>query len=119
MTHPENGIAPPVLFGQLPRLAGADAALYPTYGGDYAMNMDDCRRVAQATGEHWGPLKPIFPTAAGRMSLERVTEMREFYGRDVIFILGSSIQRQKEGLVEACRKFIREIDRSTGLCASA
>ncbi|HJU05430.1 MAG TPA: RuBisCO large subunit C-terminal-like domain-containing protein [Nitrospiraceae bacterium] len=112
MTNPESGIDPAVLFGQLPRLAGTDAVLYPTYGSDYAMSLDDCRRIAQATEEPWGPLKPTFPTAAGRMNLQRVPEMREFYGKDVIFILGSSIQRQKEGLVNACRRFIEQVEAS-------
>ncbi len=111
IVHPDGGIAPAVIFGQLPRLAGADGTLYPTYGGAYAMDVEDCRRIAAVTGEPWGQMKPIFPTAAGRMGLERVSEMCAFYGNEVIFILGSHIQRQPEGLVHACERFVREVTR--------
>ena len=109
--NPESGISPSVLFGQLPRLAGADATLYPSAGA-YAMSAEECRLVAQVTGESWGPLKPIFPTAAGRMSVDRIGEMCAFYGKEVIFIAGSSIQRQDGGLVHAGRRFVQEISRS-------
>lgn len=106
IVHSENGMAPSVIFGQLPRLAGADASLFPIYDVGYAMSREDCLAVARATDEPMGNLKPIFPTAAGRMGFERAREMCEFYGPEVLFILGSSIQRHEAGLVKACQAFM-------------
>ncbi len=108
----DSGMAPAVLFGQLPRLAGADASLYPIYHAGFPITRDDCRAIAKACGESWGRLKPIFPTAAGRMGFERVLEMCEFYGQDLLFILGSSIQQHRAGLVKACQLFMDEVTRS-------
>jgi len=105
----ESGMAPAVVFGQLPRLAGADASLYPIYHAGFPVTRDDCRATATVCGDAWGNLKPIFPTAAGRMGFERVLEMCEFYGPDVLFILGSSIQQHRAGLVKACRMFMDEV----------
>lgn len=107
----DSGIAPSVLFGQIPRLAGADVSIYPTFGLDFPLSRDDCRQIAVETGMPWGSLKPIFPTAAGRMSVERIGEMCAFYGNDLVFILGSGIQRRDSHLVKACRRFVDEIAR--------
>lgn len=113
VTQADSGMAPAVLFGQIPRLAGADASLYPIYHAGFPMTRDDCRAIAKACGESWGRLKPIFPTAAGRMGFERVLEMCEFYGQDLLFIVGSSIQQHRAGLVKACRLFMSEVARHT------
>ncbi len=107
--NPESGIAPWVLFGQLPRLVGADASIYPTFGLDFPIAREDCGRIAAATAAPWGPLKPIFPTAAGRMGFDRIKEMCDLYGNDVLFILGSHIQRDADGLVTACRRFLHAV----------
>lgn len=110
---PDSGIAPPVLFGQLPRLAGADVSIYPTFGLDFPITRDDCRHIAAVTAVPWDRLKPIFPTAAGRMGFDRIKEMRDLYGDDVLFIVGSSIQCDDNGLVRACRRFVEEVGRRT------
>ncbi len=115
VTQADSGMAPAFVFGQLPRLAGADASLYPIYHAGFPITRDDCRAIAKACGESWGHLKPIFPTAAGRMGFERVLEMCEFYGQDLLFILGSSIQQHRAGLVKACRLFMDEVARSAKL----
>jgi ribulose-bisphosphate carboxylase large chain len=104
-------MAPSVIFGLLPRLAGADATLYPTYGGAYALSAEDCRGVADATGRSWKHIKPIFPTAAGRIGTELVGEMCAFYGRELLFIVGSSVQKEGMGLMKACQRFIKEVVR--------
>lgn len=75
------------------------------------MSREDCRRVARATGEPWGHLKPVFPTAAGRMGVDRAPEMCEVYGRDVLFVLGSSIQRHPDGLVKGSQGFVEAVAR--------
>jgi len=109
--HEDSGIAPAVLYGQLPRLCGADATLYPIYGSEYAMSRADCAAIKEETGAPWGRLRPIFPTAAGRIGFDRIAELCAFYGRDVLFVLGSRIQQETDGVVRACQKFVEEVGR--------
>ncbi len=111
---PDSGIAPSVLFGQLPRLAGADVTIFPIYGLEFPISREDCEAIAVSCGRSWGSLKPIFPTAAGRMGVERVKEMVEVYGPDVVFVLGSHVRRYPEGFARACRQFVAEVERCTG-----
>ncbi len=111
VVHETGGIAPAVLFGQLPRLAGADASIYPSYGSGFPMTPVDCRAVGAAATEAWGHLHPMFPTAAGRMSLDRVREVGDFYSGDVIIIVGAECARPGHDVVETCRSFIQEASR--------
>lgn len=113
------GIAPSVLFGQLPRLAGADASIYPSYGTGYAMERADCAAVADACRRPWGPIEALFPTAAGRMGLRQLPELCEFYGREVLFILGSAIHSHPKGIAAACEEFLRAVAAQSASQSSA
>jgi ribulose-bisphosphate carboxylase large chain len=113
--HPDNGIAPNVLYGRLPRLAGADISIYPSYGTGYAMTKEDCVAIAAASRSPWHYLRPMAPTAAGRIGFEQVAELGSLYGPDVVFILGSRIQEDPRGLVAAAQRFVNEIGRRSGL----
>lgn len=108
--HRDSGLSPGLLFGTLPRLAGADVTLYPTFGGPYpVMSREDCRAVASACGAPWAHLAPIFPTAAGRMSVDRVQEMRELYGNEVLLVLGSELYRQGQDSGLACKQVMDRV----------
>lgn len=111
--HPASGLAPEVLFGQLPRLAGADASIYPGFGLEFPIGRRDCRAIASACRESWGSLAPILPTAAGRMTAGRVSEQCALYGRDVLFIVGSRVQAEPGGVVRACARFMQAVERWT------
>ena len=111
--HPETGIAPALLYGQLPRLMGADISLYPTYGGNYAMTREDCLAIGHATSTPFGGTRSMFPSAAGRMGFEQISEMAALYGSDVVYIVGSRIQKHPDGLVNGCRQFIQAVNRGS------
>lgn len=106
----DSGIAPAVLFGLLPRLAGADISIYPTYGVGYPVTQADCRGIAQACRAELGMLSRTFPTAAGRMNASRIQEMTALYESDVVFILGSDIRRDPTHIRNACRTFLRLLE---------
>ncbi len=108
---PAQGLAPSVLYGRLPRLAGADITIYPTYGLNFPISRLDCTQIAAACTESWGPLLPIFPTAAGRMGEERIREMCEVYGHDCVFILGSQIRESPDGITASCECFMQSLDK--------
>ena len=117
MTHPalqgsfvtssDNGLSHFVIFGQIARLAGADATIFPNFGGRFSFSREECASLAEGTAVPMAHVKPIFPTPGGGMSLARVPEMRELYGRDVIFLVGGGLHRHSPDLVENCRYFRR------------
>jgi ribulose-bisphosphate carboxylase large chain len=110
----DHGLSPAALYGQLTRLAGADVSIYPSYGTGYAMTKEDCLAIATACRTPWRHIRPVLPTAAGRMGFEQVAEFGPLYGRDVVFILGSRIQKDPHGLVAAIQRFVKEVERWTG-----
>ena len=107
------GIAPAVLFGLLPRLAGADITIYPTYGLNYPISEKDCRQIAAACRRALGGCPPILPTAAGRMTASRIREMVTLYGSDLVFILGSDLRREPTHIRSACLDFLRLVEAET------
>lgn len=110
--HHGQGLAPSVLYGLLPRLMGADVSIYPTWGSEFGLDKADCTAIMQATGNDELSLASTFPTAAGRIGYQHIAEVCKLYGRDVVFILGSRMQRDPEGIVRTCRRFIETLERS-------
>jgi ribulose-bisphosphate carboxylase large chain len=103
--HQGAGISHGLLFGTLNRLAGADAAIFPNFGGRFTFTEAACRDLADRAGEPMGHIKPIFPVPAGGMSLDRVPEMRQFYGNEVILLIGGDLHRHGATPRESAQKF--------------
>jgi ribulose-bisphosphate carboxylase large chain len=115
IAHPSMGgvarIAPPLLLGKLFRLIGADATVFPNHGGRFGYSPDVCRALAQealATGEG---LRPCVPVPAGGMTVARVPEMLDFYGADVMLLIGGALLEAGTHLTEATTAFVAEVHR--------
>ncbi|HYG60012.1 MAG TPA: RuBisCO large subunit C-terminal-like domain-containing protein [Symbiobacteriaceae bacterium] len=109
VTSPDSGISHYALFGQIARLAGADATIYPNWGGRFSFSKEECQAIAAGSAVPMGAVKPAFPTPGGGMTLERIPEMFEVYGKDVIFLVGGGLFKQGPDLVENCRHFLSMI----------
>jgi ribulose-bisphosphate carboxylase large chain len=105
-TSPSEGISPEAVYGRIARLAGADGTIFPSYGGRFAFTPEQCRAIVHDTECDFGGLESIFPVAGGGMTLERVPEIVEFYGKEAILLIGGDLQRHGPDLVENCRGFI-------------
>jgi ribulose-bisphosphate carboxylase large chain len=103
--YPTSGMSHQLLFGQLARLAGADATIYPNFGGRFGFTRDECRSILRGTKMAMGSLQSIFPAPGGGMSLDRVPEMLAVYGRDVILLIGGGLMTPGADLVDNCRRF--------------
>jgi ribulose-bisphosphate carboxylase large chain len=110
VTSPDSGISYRALYGQISRLAGADGTIYPNFGGRFAYSRADCRAIAEATAEPLGGVKDCFPVPGGGMLVARVPELLEFYGNDVIFLVGGGLFQAGPDLVENCRMFRRLVE---------
>ena len=105
-----NGITHRCLFGELARLAGADASIYPNFGGRFSFSREECREIAEGCRLSFSALPPIFPAPGGGMTMENVPEMKEFYGNDVLYLMGGGLFRGGADLSENCRRFKSLID---------
>ncbi len=109
--HRESGISPYTLFGQFSRLGGADAVIFPNYGGRFTFTKADCSSIARGAVEKMGHFQPIFTMPGGGMNLERIPGMIETYGKDVIFLIGGALHKTGPDLVENCRKYMELLER--------
>lgn len=105
VTAQANGISHFALFGQIPRLAGADAVIYPNFGGRFSFSREECLDIVRGTCEEMGRIKPIFPSPGGGMSLDRIGELMAVYGSEVIFLVGGGLFKHGPDLEENCRYF--------------
>jgi ribulose-bisphosphate carboxylase large chain len=90
---PSAGIAPDVLYGLLLRLAGADAAIFPSYGGRFSFSQEECRAIADGCARPFAGLPATLPAPGGGMSPDRVPELVDFYGPDVVLLIGGELHR--------------------------
>ena len=98
-------IAPALLLGRLFRLFGADATIFPNFGGRFSYDRDTCGQIARRAREPLGRLPPILPVPAGGMSIERVDEMIQEFGTDVMLLIGGHLLAGTAGesvLARAC-----------------
>lgn len=102
-----GGLAPAVLYGLLPRVAGADLTIYPAFGSGYPMSQQDCLSVARNCREPWGTFKPTMPAVGGRVGPERLSELGTVLGSDLAFIIGSRTHKDPDGILAALTRFHR------------
>lgn len=107
---PEQGLTHHVIFGQLPRLAGADATIFVSFGGRFSFSQAACAGIVQAAVEPDPVLAPIFPIPAGGMTLERLPELYRFYGRDVIFLIAGGLYALGPDLTANARRLREAVE---------
>jgi ribulose-bisphosphate carboxylase large chain len=104
-------IAPALLIGKLFALLGADAVVFPNFGGRFGYSPETCRALAQAARNQGKGLRPCMPVPAGGMSLARVGEMLDFYGPEVMLLIGGALLEAKGSLREATARFVAEVEK--------
>jgi ribulose-bisphosphate carboxylase large chain len=109
-SSPDFGIAPYVLNGQLPRLAGADITIFPHFAGRFAPPQEECRQTEIATRVEMGSYKQVMPSPGGGVKPEFVGDMADFYGLDVICLAAGNLHRLGPDLVENSRVFRRHAE---------
>ncbi|HEX4574666.1 MAG TPA: RuBisCO large subunit C-terminal-like domain-containing protein [Gemmatimonadales bacterium] len=101
--HADHGIAPEVLLGDLFRIAGSDAVIYPNVGGRFTFSEATCTAINDHLRRPLGALRPACPAPGGGMDAARVPHWIERYGADTMFLLGGSLYAQPD-LTRAARQ---------------
>lgn len=104
-------IAPPLLLGRLFRLLGADATIFPNYGGRFSYTREICEALAHAGRAPWSGFRACVPVPAGGMGVERVAEMIEVYGSDVCLLIGGNLLAAGSELAARSRLFVATVRR--------
>ncbi|HVZ09785.1 RuBisCO large subunit C-terminal-like domain-containing protein [Rhodopila sp.] len=135
--HPSLGglrISPDLLIGKLFPLIGADAVIFPSFGGRFGYSPETCRRLALharcgLTGQevaghvgsgYTGPghagsgptgsgPRPALPVPAGGMTLARTGEILDFYGPDTMLLIGGNLLLAREHIATEAEAFVRAV----------
>jgi len=102
-------IAPPFLFGKVFRMLGADALVFPNHGGRFGYTPETCRAIAGTALAEWHGLKPAVPVPAGGMTIHRVAEMLDFYGSEVMLLIGGALLEARERLTQETAAFVETV----------
>lgn len=113
LAHPSmtggGQLAPDLLFGKLFRLWGADALIFANYGGRFGFSQKMCRSLSDQALAPLHGLRTSTPTPAGGMELARVPELLDFFGRDVMLLIGGSLLLAKERIPQQGAAFHRAV----------
>jgi ribulose-bisphosphate carboxylase large chain len=107
VTNPVHGFSYYVFYGQIHRLAGADASIYINFGGRFDVSVEDCKWAARGCRDRMGHLKPIMPLPGGGMTAERFPSLLETYGTDAIFLVGGGLHERGGDLVARARRLVQ------------
>jgi ribulose-bisphosphate carboxylase large chain len=107
VVNPDSGISHFAFFGQLTRMHGADAVIFPNFGGRFSFTQAECKNIAAGCRIKLGKLKPVLPGPGGGMTLDRIPYMQTFYGNDAVFLMGGGLFSSGSDIVENCKKFKR------------
>lgn len=89
--HRDQGIRHGIVLGLLCRIAGADISIFPNYGGRFSFSQAECADIRDECLAPLGAMAATFPSPGGGMTLDRVPELLEFYGRDVAVLVGGAL----------------------------
>ena len=109
LLQPAHGIESRLLLGRMMRLLGADASIFPNYGGRFSFSRDECLALAGELRRPWEKIKSAWPMPAGGMRFENLDAMRADYGEDSIFLIGGALISRPEGVEKSTALFAKKI----------
>jgi ribulose-bisphosphate carboxylase large chain len=117
LAHPSYAgaarVAPPFLLGKWFRLLGADAVIFPNFGGRFAYSERVCADIAHNARAPWAKVRPALPVPGGGLVVERSREVLRFYGPDVMLLIGGSLLAAGDRLLERAQAFVAAVHEST------
>ncbi len=111
--HPSMGgaarIAPELLIGGLFRLIGADAVIFPSFGGRFGYSPAACQQLATNARRRDDGMKAAMPVPAGGMTLQRTGEILDFYGKDTMLLIGGNLLLAGDRITPETERFVRAV----------
>ena len=91
--NPNHGLTHEIILATLTRLSGGDMSIFPNFAGRFSFSKEECFTIANSCREKLANIKTIMPAVGGGMTLERVSEIVDFYGNDSILLIGGALHR--------------------------
>jgi ribulose-bisphosphate carboxylase large chain len=101
----------PACLTSLWRAVGLDAVIFPNHGGRFGYSPETCRRISKAALSTADDLAAAVPVPAGGMSVARAAEILDFYGRDVMLLIGGNLLAAGNRLTDATAEFVETVRR--------
>lgn len=99
-------VSPPLLLGKVFRWLGADAVIFPNFGGRFTFSKEDCARIADNHRGSWSSYATTLPVPAGGLTMDRISNLVGFYGPDVMLLIGGALLAPPNRLAEQTRRFV-------------
>lgn len=113
MAHPSMAgvarISPALLIGSLFRLVGADAVIFPSFGGRFGYSMKMCQELVDRARRTNDGLCAALPVPAGGMTLQRTGEILDFYGLDTMLLIGGNLLMAGDQITAEAERFARAV----------
>ncbi len=94
--RPDHGITADVLLGDIFRMAGADAVIYPNHGGRFGFSRALCERINDRLRRPLAGLRTALPVPGGGISVDSAGDWARRYGRDTVLLIGGSLYAQQD-----------------------
>jgi ribulose-bisphosphate carboxylase large chain len=107
-----HGFSHDVTLSLLPQISGADCTIFPNVGGRFGFTLKECQSIVMRCRCESGPYKPIAATPGGGMTLDRIPEILQVLGRDIILLVGGSVFARSPDLEDNSRAFVESTGRS-------
>jgi len=107
---PHHGIRSHIVMGKLPRLAGADIAVFPLPYGKLRILPANFKYVARNLAARIYDLKPTFPMPGGGITPAMVPDLIADLGSDIVIGAGGGIHGNPGGPTPGARAFRQAID---------
>lgn len=103
---PSQALSYDMLFGTLPRLAGADISIMPAFKGRFGIPPEDCGRTANALRRPLRGKPAAVPMPGGGMDFDTIGEFISFYGSDTVLLMSGALMAPTVGCYDACRRYV-------------
>jgi 2,3-diketo-5-methylthiopentyl-1-phosphate enolase len=107
---PWSGIGPHLALGTLPRLAGADMAVYPSHLGSLPFTRDDALRTSAALTHPWFGMHRSLPVAGGGLHAGMVPRLVADLGIDWALAAGGGVHGHPMGTAAGARSIRQAFD---------
>jgi len=102
----QEGISHAVLLGTLFRMAGADISVFPSPGGRFDVNDNECKSIATALQKPLAGLTSALPAPGGGLQTEQVEDLADRYGTEAVWLLGGSLHGAAGGIEAGTRRLL-------------
>lgn len=107
---PWSGMSPHLTMGMLPRLAGADLAIYPSHLGTLPFSRADAQHVGRALTDPWFGMRRSLPVAGGGLHAGMVPRLVADLGIDWALAAGGGVHGHPDGTAAGARSIRQAFD---------